>query len=197
MTSFPGLLPSFPGNEVVKSKHLFRCVFTMLSNNPIGCTIFSVYMFICLHLPFCIKIFHCCYISDMPIDVHNDLFLSASLIGEAMQSMVTTVSRKTGNEQLFKRRAKQLTLCIMTQHARKAVWEFLSRSNPRWRLVVLVVGEMVKVPSKSSNKSPEPLLDGPAASEHMSPLLPFIFPAFGKYDTILDSFVTTTPAMHV
>ena len=39
--------------------------------------------------------------SDMPVDVHNDLFLSASLIGEAMQSMVTTVSRKTGNGQLF------------------------------------------------------------------------------------------------
>ena len=36
----------------------------------------------------------------MPVDVHNDLFLSASLIGEAMQSMVTTVSRKTGNEQV-------------------------------------------------------------------------------------------------
>ena len=39
------------------------------------------------------------FVSDMPMDVHNDLFLSASLIGEAMQSMVTTVSRKTGNEQ--------------------------------------------------------------------------------------------------
>lgn len=38
------------------------------------------------------------FVSDMPMDVHNDLFLSASLIGEAMQSMVTTVSRKTGNE---------------------------------------------------------------------------------------------------
>jgi len=37
----------------------------------------------------------------MPVDVHNDLFLSASLIGEAMQSMVTTVSRKTGNDQLL------------------------------------------------------------------------------------------------
>ena len=28
-------------------------------------------------------------------------------------------------------------------------------------------------PSKSSNKSPEPLLDGPAISEHMSALPPF------------------------
>ena len=39
------------------------------------------------------------FVLDMPMDVHNDLFLSASLIGEAMQSMVTTVSRKTGSEQ--------------------------------------------------------------------------------------------------
>ncbi|KAM7444691.1 hypothetical protein ABFA07_006783 [Porites harrisoni] len=31
--------------------------------------------------------------TDMQVDVHNDLFLSASLIGEAMQSMVNTVSR--------------------------------------------------------------------------------------------------------
>ena len=42
-----------------------------------------------------------CLFSDMPVDVHNDLFLSASLIGEAMQSMVTTVSRKTGNQQVL------------------------------------------------------------------------------------------------
>ncbi|CAH3036381.1 unnamed protein product [Porites lobata] len=34
--------------------------------------------------------------SDMQVDVHNDLFLSASLIGEAMQSMVNTVSRDIG-----------------------------------------------------------------------------------------------------
>ena len=34
--------------------------------------------------------------------------------------------------------------------------------------------------SESSNKSPEPLLDGPATSEHMSALLPFKFPASGK-----------------
>ena len=51
--------------------------------------------------------------------------------------------------------------------------------------------------SESSNKSPEPLLDGPATSEHMSALLPFKFPASGKYDAILDSFVTTTTTMHV
>ena len=38
---------------------------------------------------------YCCY-SDMQVDVHNDLFLSASLIGEAMQSMVNTVSRDIG-----------------------------------------------------------------------------------------------------
>ena len=48
-----------------------------------------------------------------------------------------------------------------------------------------------------SNKSLESLLDGPAISEHMSALLPFKFPASWKYDTISDSFVTTTPIMHV
>ena len=51
--------------------------------------------------------------------------------------------------------------------------------------------------SESSNKSPEPLLDGPATSEHMSALVSFKFPASGKYDAILDSFVTTTTKMHV
>ena len=51
--------------------------------------------------------------------------------------------------------------------------------------------------SESSNKSPEPLLDGPATSEHMSALLPFKFPVSGKNDAILDSFVTTTATMHV
>ena len=36
-------------------------------------------------------------------------------------------------------------------------------------------------PSESSNKLPEPLLDGPGASEHMSVLLPwFKFPASSK-----------------
>ena len=66
---------------------------------------------------------------------------------------------------------------------------------------MLVVVEIVKVRdldlSESSNKSPEPLLDGSATSEHMSALLSFKFPASGKYDAILDSFVTTTPTMHV
>ena len=52
-------------------------------------------------------------------------------------------------------------------------------------------------PSESSKKSAEPLLDGPATTEHMSALLPFKFPASGKYDAILDSFVTTTRTMHV
>ena len=50
--------------------------------------------------------------------------------------------------------------------------------------------------SESSNKSPEPLLDGPATSEHILALLPFKLPASGKYDATLDSFVTTTPTMH-
>ena len=51
--------------------------------------------------------------------------------------------------------------------------------------------------SESSNKSFEPQLDGPATSEHLSALLPYNFPASGKYDAILDSFVTTTPTMQV
>ena len=51
--------------------------------------------------------------------------------------------------------------------------------------------------SESSNKPPGPLLDGPATSEQMSTLLSFKFPASGKDDAILDSFMTTTPTMHV
>ena len=66
---------------------------------------------------------------------------------------------------------------------------------------MLLVEGIVKVRdldlSESSNKPPEPLLDGPATSEHMSALLPFKFPASGKYEAILDSFVTKTPTMHV
>ena len=54
---------------------------------------------------------------------------------------------------------------------------------------MLVVGEIVKVRdlelSESSNKSPVPLLDGPATSQHVPALLSF------------ESFVTTTPTMHV
>ena len=51
--------------------------------------------------------------------------------------------------------------------------------------------------SQNLKKSPEPLLDFRATSEHMSALLPFKFPVSRKYDAILDSFVTTTPTMHV
>ena len=40
--------------------------------------------------------------------------------------------------------------------------------------------------SVSSNKSPEPLFDGPATSKHMSAFLPFKFPPSGKYDAIFD-----------
>ena len=62
------------------------------------------------------------------------------------------------------------------------------------------MGEIVKVQDleldPKSNKSPEPLLDGLAISEHMTALLPFKFPVSGKYDALLDSFVTTTPTMH-
>lgn len=39
------------------------------------------------------------------MDVHNDLFLSASLVGEAMLSMVSTVARNTGKTS-FLHRAK-------------------------------------------------------------------------------------------
>ena len=64
-----------------------------------------------------------------------------------------------------------------------------------------VVGERVskstesRARSKAQNKSPEPLLDGPATSEHMSALPSLKFLASGKYNAILDSFVTTTLTM--
>ena len=48
-----------------------------------------------------------------------------------------------------------------------------------------------------ANKSPEPLVDGQATSEHMTALLSFKFPASGKYDGILNVFVTTTPTVRV
>ena len=47
----------------------------------------------------------------------------------------------------------------------------MSRSNPRWRPVVRGLrdsGSVLFYPSESSNKSPGPLLDGPATSAHMS-----------------------------
>ena len=56
-----------------------------------------------------------------------------------------------------------------------------------WRPVVLEVVEVVILIvsfalSQNSNKSPEPLIDGPAASDRMSALLPFKNPASGKYE---------------
>ncbi|PFX17752.1 dystrophin-like isoform X2 [Stylophora pistillata] len=36
--------------------------------------------------------------SDLPVDIHNDIFLAASIIGEAMQCMVTEMSRNTESE---------------------------------------------------------------------------------------------------
>ncbi|XP_058941147.1 dystrophin isoform X1 [Pocillopora verrucosa] len=36
--------------------------------------------------------------SDLPVDIHNDIFLAASMIGEAMQSMVTEMSRNAESE---------------------------------------------------------------------------------------------------
>ena len=48
----------------------------------------------------------------------------------------------------------------------------------------MVVGEIVKVRDLEQglkcNKSPEPLLGGPATSEQMPELLPFKFPALGN-----------------
>ena len=43
--------------------------------------------------------------------------------------------------------------------------------------------------SESSNKSFEPLLDGPATSEHMATLLPFKFPSSGEYYGLHIGFV--------
>lgn len=37
---------------------------------------------------------------DLPVDIHNDIFLTASMIGEAMQSMVTEMSRNAGKQRL-------------------------------------------------------------------------------------------------
>ena len=37
---------------------------------------------------------------DLPVDIHNDIFLAASMIGEAMQSMVTEMSRNAGKQRL-------------------------------------------------------------------------------------------------
>ena len=67
--------------------------------------------------------------------------------------------------------------------------------------VVLVAGEIAKVwdleLDPKSKKLPEPILDGLATSENMSALLSFKSPTSGNYDAILDSFVITTPTMHV
>ena len=40
---------------------------------------------------------------------------------------------------------------------------------------------------KVQTKSPKPLIDGSVTSEHMSALLPFKFPASGKYDATFNS----------
>ena len=58
-------------------------------------------------------------------------------------------------------------------------------------------GKSKSTGSRARTKSSEPLLDGPATSEHMSALLRFKFLSSGKYDAILDSFVTTIPTMQL
>ena len=76
-------------------------------------------------------------------------------------------------------------------------------SNPRWQPVVCNLfrdsASVLFELSESSNKSPKPLLNGPATSEHtcLLALLQFKFPTLGKYDAILDSFMTSTPTMHI
>ena len=47
--------------------------------------------------------------------------------------------------------------------------------------------------SESSNKSPKPLLEGPATSEHVSVLLPFKISRLGEIRRHTELFVTTTP----
>lgn len=62
-------------------------------------------------------------------------------------------------------------------------------------------GEVVKLRvldlSESSNKSPQLLLHSLATPEHMLALLSIKFPTLGKYNAILDSFMTTTLTMQV
>ena len=56
---------------------------------------------------------------------------------------------------------------------------------------MLAVGEIVKVRDLELDpKSKEPLLDGPATSEHLSELLLIKFPTSEKHDAVLDSFAT-------
>ena len=61
------------------------------------------------------------------------------------------------------------------------------------RVSLFRVSDILLELSEWSSKFPEPLLDGPATSKQISVSLPFKFPAPGKYDAILDLFVTTTP----
>ena len=66
---------------------------------------------------------------------------------------------------------------------------------------MLAVEEIVKVRDleldPKTNKTPKPLLDGPATPEHTSALLPLKSLASGNYDAISDSFLTKTPTMQV
>ena len=90
----------------------------------------------------------------------------------------------------------QQTLCMMSLHDPKAVWELWSCSNSAssGRNSKMIVSFDL---SESSNKSPALLLHDPATVEHMLALLPFKFPASGKYEAILDSFVTSTTTMNI
>ena len=74
-----------------------------------------------------------------------------------------------------------VVVTLKSKMAASRVWPYLEYS-----------GSVSSDLSDSSNKSSEPLLDVPTTSEDMSALLPFKCPP-----ALLDSFVTTTPTMHV
>ena len=58
------------------------------------------------------------------------------------------------------------------------------------------IGFMIHLKAPT-NRPSHYIIDGPVTSEHMSALLPLKFSAPGKYDAILNSYVTTTTIMHV
>ena len=53
--------------------------------------------------------------SDMPVEIHSDLFVAAGMIGETIQSMVTAVSRYRGtfSRQLFVRAWTRIVQAIL------------------------------------------------------------------------------------
>ena len=80
----------------------------------------------------------------------------------------------------------------MTKHAPKGSMGVEVTPKSKMAALVRDSGSVLFDLSVSSNKSSEPLLDDPATSEYMS-----ASPPSGKFDAMLDSFVTTTPTIHV